>query len=139
MSIYGGIMPGLLRHRVANLRQRCRLRGEGGFTLIELAVASGVMATALAMLAGVLTSGLSATGYARERQMASQLANQAVEQTRALPFTALKNGLSTADPGLSPAADPNITTCGTAYCFGGEPLATHPADPINDKAPLVPH
>ncbi len=111
------------------------MRREGGFTLVELMVASGVMATALAMLAGVLTSGLSATAYARERQSANSLANQVLEQIRGLPFNRMKSGLLTSDL----AGDPNIlqTGCPTAPCIGGESIVN--SGGVSAVTPLVPH
>jgi type II secretory pathway component PulJ len=44
------------------------VRSEGGFTLVELMIASGTVLTSLTLIAGVLTSGLSAAGVSRERQ-----------------------------------------------------------------------
>jgi prepilin-type N-terminal cleavage/methylation domain-containing protein len=116
-------------------RLRRRLNRDGGFTLIELVVTMGVVATALSMLAGVMTSGLSATGYARERQSGAQLANQTLEQIRSLASTTMKAGLKNTD--LS--GDPAITTCGSASCYGGEQIATHLTGAVPDVAPLFPH
>jgi type II secretory pathway pseudopilin PulG len=108
---------------------------DDGFSLVEIAVASGVMSTALVMLAGVMTSGLVATGYSRERQSANQLANQALEQIRALPFNTMKAGLGSTD--LAGGSDAEITGgCGGTYCFGGERVAYGNNLTVD---PLVPH
>jgi prepilin-type N-terminal cleavage/methylation domain-containing protein len=117
---------------------RLRLASEGGFTLIELMVAIGIILVALLAMAYVATIGFSDIALARQRQSANGLANQAVEQVRALPFDTLKAGLANSDVG----ADANITvnTCGvpppTLYCYGGERIPTG-----NNAAvvPLVPH
>jgi type II secretory pathway pseudopilin PulG len=115
-----------------------RIRSEGGFTLIELMVAVGVILVTLLALAYTATIGFSDIALARQRQSANGLANQTIEQVRALPFDTLKAGLANNDVG----ADPNITvnTCGvpppTQYCYGGEriPTGNNPA-----VEPLVPH
>lgn len=116
-------------------------RSDAGFTLVELMVASGVMATALAMLAAVVTAGLTTTAYARERQSGSQLANQTLEQIRSLPFATVQSGLQGAgtNDDLIAHPDSNITSsgCGTSYCFGGERIAMHTGGANVD--PLVPH
>ena len=96
-------------------RLRSRLRGEAGFTLIELMVAVSIMLVALLALAYTATIGFSDIALARQRQGASGLANQTMEQIRALPFDVLKKGLSNAD--LTGGGDPNITGgCGATYC-----------------------
>jgi prepilin-type N-terminal cleavage/methylation domain-containing protein len=117
---------------------RLRLAAEGGFTLIELMVAIGIILVALLAMAYVATIGFSDIALARQRQSANGLANEAVEQVRALPFDTLKAGLANNDVG----ADANITvnTCGipppTLYCYRGEriPTGNNPA-----VTPLVPH
>jgi prepilin-type N-terminal cleavage/methylation domain-containing protein len=117
---------------------RVRLSSEGGFTLIELMIAIGVILVALLAMAYTATIGFSDIALARQRQSANGLANESIEQVRALPFDTLKQGLANNDVG----ADPNITvnTCGTPpptlYCFGGERIPTG-ANPA--VVPLVPH
>ncbi len=116
-------------------RIRSRLRGEAGFTLVELMVAVGIMLVALLALAYTATIGFSDIALARQRQGASGLANQTMEQIRALPFDVLKKGLSNAD--LTGGGDPNITSgCGFTYCYGGEAI---PRGANPNVVPLVPH
>jgi prepilin-type N-terminal cleavage/methylation domain-containing protein len=116
-------------------RIRSRMRGEAGFTLIELMVAVGIMLVALLALAYTATIGFSDIALARQRQGASGLANQTIEQIRALPFDVLKKGLSNAD--LTGGGDPNITGgCGATYCYGGEQI---PRGANPNVVPLVPH
>ena len=117
---------------------RVRLAPEGGFTLVELMVALGVILLALLAMAYTATIGFSDIALARQRQGATGLANQTIEQIRALPFDVLKKGLSNAD--LGSGSDPNITlnTCGppTVYCYGGEQI---PRGANPNVVPLVPH
>src|SRR2546430_7766984 len=106
---------------------RVRLAPEGGFTLVELMVALGVILLALLAMAYTATIGFSDIALARQRQGATGLANQTIEQIRALPFDVLKKGLSNAD--LTGGGDPNITGgCGATYCYGGgeNPPRRHP-------------
>jgi prepilin-type N-terminal cleavage/methylation domain-containing protein len=116
------------------LRLRSRLRSEAGFTLIELMVAVGVMLVALLALAYTATIGFRDIALARQRQSASGLANQTIEQMRALPFDVLKKGLANVD--LNGGGDPNITACGANYCYGGEAI---PRGANPNVVPLVPH
>jgi prepilin-type N-terminal cleavage/methylation domain-containing protein len=118
-------------------RLRLRLRSERGFTLIEMMVAIGVILVALLAMAYTATIGFSDIALARQRQSANGLANQTIEQVRALPFDTLRKGLDNGD-----LSDPNISinTCGLpppdVYCYGGEqiPTGSNPA-----VVPLVPH
>ncbi len=120
---------------------RRRLARDAGFSIVEIAVAGGVVATALTMLAGVVTSGLTTTGYARERQSANQLANQSLEQVRSLPFLTVQQGLQGAAPAddliTHPDSNINAIGCGSSYCFGGERIVMHTGGSNVD--PLVPH
>jgi Tfp pilus assembly protein PilV len=112
----------------------CRFRSEEGFTVIETVVALGVILAALVSLAFTATIGFSHIAAGRHRQTATGLANQAMEQVRALPFDTLKKGLKNSD--LSSLADPKIVKSGTEYFFNGEQI------PRGDNAnvvPLVPH
>ncbi len=134
------------RRNGARTALRERIRDDAGFTLIELGVATTVMATALALLANVLTGGLAATGLARERQSANGLANQTIEQIRALPMTTLAAGMgsndlaATTDSAISKSKNSTCTGSGTGYCFNGESIkyTTYTTDP-SGTTPLVPH
>ena len=106
---------------IARVRARCRLGSEAGFTLVEVMVAAGILLTALVAMAYTMTVALSYTAFSRQRQGATGLANQTMEQIRALPFDVLKKGLSNAD--LTGGGDPNIIGgCGSTYCYGGEQI-----------------
>jgi type II secretory pathway pseudopilin PulG len=124
----------LMRRYARASRLRRRLRGEGGFTLVEVMVALGVILAAIVALTYTATLGFRNVAFARQRQFASGVANQTIEQVRALPFDTLKAGLKTADM----AGDPNITIGGpTGYLYDGEPVAH--ADTNPNVVPLVPH
>src|SRR5438067_11062830 len=103
-----------------------RSRGEeSGFTLIELMVAIGVILVSLLALA--YTAGLAFTdeALARQRQSATGLASQAIEQVRALPFDTMAKGLSSnAATDATVTTDTATTTCGTDKSYQGEPLPT---------------
>jgi type II secretory pathway pseudopilin PulG len=99
-------------------------RSEGGFTLVELLGAIGVIFITLLLLVYTATVTFSDVAMARQRQGATGLANQTMEQVRALPFDKLKAGLSITDLTANPDAD--ITGgCGSAYCYGGEQIPVH--------------
>jgi hypothetical protein len=97
--------------------------------------ATGVILTALTLIGTVITSGIAQTGVARQRQSADGLANQTLEQIRALPFSKVQAGLKSTDT----SGDSNITSsgCPTAPCFGVERLVTSAG--LANVEPLVPH
>src|SRR5213594_5235335 len=105
---------------------------EDGFTLVEAMMASGILLTALVGLAYTTIISLSYLATSRDHQSANGLANQTMEQVRALPFATLEGGLDNADLSTSinvgsPSYDSNIQTggCGGSsplYCYGGEPI-----------------
>jgi prepilin-type N-terminal cleavage/methylation domain-containing protein len=124
---------------------RRRLRTEGGFTLIELMAALGIILVAMVALAYTATIGFTDIGFARQRQSANELADQSMEQIRALPFTTLAKGLDNTDLANSilpgPNFDPNIVKngpCGAplVYCYNGEQI---PRGANANVVPLVPH
>lgn len=79
--------------------------GDSGLTLIELMVALMVAFVALTVLAGVFIGALHTLTVAKQRQSATALGNRAMEQVRALPFSAITSGVSINDL----AGDPNIS------------------------------
>lgn len=136
----------ILLNSLQNGLRRRAAADEGGFTLIELMVAVTVLMVALVSLAYLVLIGFSDIALARQRQGANGLANQTLEQVRALPFDTLKKGLSNADLTASTTTgnvsfDPNIIkngTCGapTVYCYKGEAI---PRGANANVVPLVPH
>ena len=99
-------------------RIRVRLAPEGGFTLVELMVALGVILLALLAMAYTATIGFSDISLARQRQTATGLANEAMERVRALSFDKITAGHANSD--LQSAQDGLITVTGTEYRFRGE-------------------
>lgn len=132
------LLPQLRRPEGAPKRGRVRglvRSDESGFSLIEIVAASGIILVCLTLLMSVMTKALTQSGTARQRQSANNLANQTLEQIRALPFKNVQAGLSNSDT----AGDPNITStgCPMAPCFGGEQVVISAG--LANLDPLVPH
>ena len=124
------------------LRILSRLRhDERGFSLIEAAVAMGIVFVSLVVLAGMTAGAARDIGFARQRQGANQIANQLLEEVRGLAYSTLKLGHKSSD--LS--GDANIVNCsGTRYfkaCPSSDPNAEKliVSSGIPDVTPLVPH
>ena len=79
---------------------------DDGFTLIEAAMATLVLIVAVLSLTTVLVNSLTDTTFGRQRNAATNLANQTVEELRALPWTAIEQGMSSTD--VSQSSDPNV-------------------------------
>lgn len=73
-------------------RRRARV-SDAGFTLVELIVAMVILGIVLVSLVAVQISAAVTIANARDRQAATALANQAMEQMRAMPYNALAKGL----------------------------------------------
>ncbi len=124
--------------RPGSLSRVCRLAhsDERGVTLLETIIAVTVVFGSLLMLAYTATIGFTYTALARERQSATGLANQIMEQVRGLATDRFVDGLSSSD--LS--GDPNIVLCGSEYRFKtctGDLIVHTPGLPTT--IPLVPH
>lgn len=78
---------------------------DAGFSLIELIVTMMIIGSTLLGLVGMQVSALVTTTQAKQRQQATALGNQVLEQLRSLPFALLSRGLNPA--GLT--TDPNVT------------------------------
>src|SRR5436190_1023674 len=85
------ILPSPTRRNTASIASR--LDSEEGFTLIELMLALGVILVAVIILAYTVSSSLANVAYSRQRDGANALANQTMEQLRALPFATIQAGL----------------------------------------------
>jgi hypothetical protein len=120
---------------------RGRVAAEEGLTIIEMAVAFGILFISLLALARTATVAFSDTANSRQRQTGNQFSNQLLEQVAALPWESIQKGLSSSDLG----GDPNIVNCSGVYrykaCTGtapvGEEIAHTPG--LSDIVPLVPH
>lgn len=121
-------------------RLRSRAGREEGFTLVEVMVAVAILFSALVALARTATVAFTDIAASRQRQTANQLANQLLEEVRAIPYESVKRGLKTNQLG----GDPNIVNCAGTYYF-----KVCPPDPAAEKIvhtnggpnvrPLVPH
>ena len=112
-------------------------RNEEGFTLLEIVVAMGVIFVSLTMLASTALVGFKGAQIARERQTATAIADRLVEQVRALPFAAVKEGLKDSD-----LSDPGyIYDCSGVYKYSscsGETIV-HQAQLTYTSTALYPH
>src|SRR5437588_9202736 len=135
---------------------RRRTRDDRGFTLIEVMVALGLVFAAVTIAVAVVTRSLCYVGFARQRDTANSLADQTMEQIRALPFASIQAGLANSD--LSTTGDTNILKSGVgscpanAYCFKVTPNAGQCPSGVpaygermphgaiaGTQAPLIPH
>lgn len=119
------------------VRFRVRLRAdERGFTLIETVIAITVIFASLLALAFTATNGFRYMGFARERQTATGIANQIMEDVRGLAYSKIQNGLLSTDL----TGDPNIVNCTGVYYFqscSGEKIVS--SSGLATTVPLVPH
>ncbi len=75
-----------------------RGHGESGFTLIEVIVAMSLTLVLMAAVLGVLVSSLRSVQLAHQRQTATSLSTQAMEQLRALDYSSVTTDLHTTGP-----------------------------------------
>lgn len=103
----------------------------GGFSLIEVLVAMMIIMIAMASLALVLTRAYAAVNGSRQAQQASNLAQDALAQYEALPWTTVSDGLLLTDPTFVGDEGPgeNITSGVGGYCFEGLSLVVNSSQP----------
>ena len=103
-------------------------------------VASGIILLALVSLLSITVIGLVDISMARQRQGASTLANQVLEQLRSFPSATLAAGMNSTDlaNSLSGGSTPDsaISQSGGNYYFEGEQV---PATGATQLPPLNPH
>ena len=121
-----------LVHALRDVRNN---RDDSGFTMVELIVTMVIISTVLLGLVGVQISSLVTTSAAKQRQQASALANQSMEELRALPFATVSGGLYSGDL----TGDPNIS--GNYFKPAYDTAINEPLVTSNNKspAPLFPH
>lgn len=105
-------------------------RGEEGFGLVEVLVASVVILILMLSVGVVLVNSLGSVAYAGQNQGADHLLDATIEQVRALPFSTLQSGLYENDTTVT--ADPAIS----GGLYQGTKLLMSTSQP---PAPLFPH
>lgn len=90
------------RHRAVR-----RAHPESGFTLMELLVVMMIISAVLFSLVAIQTSSLVTIAQSRQRSEATAIANQTMEELRALPWLTLSKGLNGNYAVLG--ADPNVS------------------------------
>jgi type II secretory pathway pseudopilin PulG len=116
--------------------------GEDGFTIMETVVAVIIVFAGLLALMSTATVGLVDAAMARQRQTATAIANQVLEQIRALPYERVAQGLEV----TKLVQDPSIFPCPDGeYYFEACPSTNPAAEKIvhtaglADEVPLVPN
>ena len=104
-----------LSNNAATLRSR---RAEAGFSIIEVLVATGLLATALVALAQLFAIAQASNAAARNSTLTMVLAEQKLEQLRALQYTFDRLGLPVQDTSTDLAVYPPAAT-------GGKGLSPH--------------
>jgi prepilin-type N-terminal cleavage/methylation domain-containing protein len=94
--------------------RRLRDGVEEGFSLVEVMVAMMVLVVVMFSVTYVLVNSLADTAYARQRSEATNLANQTIEEIRALPWSTINQGMTATDL----IGDANVV----GNCFEGNPL-----------------
>lgn len=102
-------------HKSAHPRSR---RAEAGFSIIEVLVATGLLATALVSLAQLFAIAQATNSAARNSTLTMVLAEQKIEQLRALQYTFDRVGLPIQDTSTDLAVYPPAAT-------GGKGLSPH--------------
>jgi type II secretory pathway pseudopilin PulG len=90
-----------------------RLRAEAGFSLVEVVIATGILATALVSLAQLFAVATVANLSARHTGTAMIYAEQKMEQLRALAYTLDTDGLPITDTTTDTSVYPPAATGGT--------------------------
>ena len=125
----------LIRPNRIRLAATRRLHAEAGFTLVELLVTMIVIASVLLGLIALQTRALVTTTQAKQRQQATAVGNQVLEQLRSLPYASLVKGMN--PDALS--SDPNIVgglfEPGINTTISEVPVADNTG--VTDRAPLA--
>jgi type II secretory pathway pseudopilin PulG len=130
-------------------RCRARAQDEHGFSLVETMVAIGVIFGSLLVLGYTATIGFGYESLARQRQSATGVANQVMEQSRGLAYSKIQTGMLTSDL----AGDPNVVTgcpdddvdvyrflsCTPGEVAGSGEKIVHSSAAVDPTTPLVPH
>src|SRR3954471_7214214 len=132
---------------LSTILRRLERRDEAGFTMVEMVVALMIVALGMVALGIVYMSVGTTAQLARERQEANSLANQVLEELRAMPYTTVTTGLAnwgtelSSDPNIvgghfKPTYDPSIDEILQSYTPTSAPAATCANQGL---APIYPH
>lgn len=92
---------------------------DSGFTVVDVVMAMLVVTIMMTSLTYLMYSGMTDVAYSRQRVTALSLANQAVEEVRALPATTIEAGMNpSGSPDPTWSQDPNVA----GACFDHQPL-----------------
>jgi type II secretory pathway pseudopilin PulG len=91
----------------------CRRPAEAGFSLVEVIIATGILATALVSLAQLFAISTKSNLSARNSGTAMIYAEQKIEQLRALSYTLDSSGLPSTDVTTDTSVYPPATSGGT--------------------------
>ena len=119
-------------------RNRARLDGEHGFTILETVIALMVVFASLTALAYTASNGFRYIGYGRDRIQATGIANRVMEDIRGLAYTKITGGIPTSEL----TSDSRIVDCSGEYRFQsctGEEIVSSTFDATYEAAWLVPH
>ena len=105
--------------RLMERQRRALASHDAGFTLIEIIVAMVLVVIVMTALLGIVVSSLITVAQARQRQMATGLATQSLEQLRAIPYLTL----TTSDATNFPLSTPIDYVSGTSPNYRFTPTA----------------
>ena len=108
---------------------------EGGFTIVESIIALMLIMMVLVGSLGMMGASVKGIVTSRQRSVATSLAREVVERSRAATYAAVGHDLND-DTGLNAASDPALS--GTPLTFEGKALASSTVDKDPDS-PFFPH
>ena len=117
-----------------------RLRGDRGTSLVEVCIATLVMAVAVTGVIGVMGSGMSLVGHSRQRSLGVALAQERLERIHGYPYEDVALNTSPAPARSQDPASPDhrLSADGTRYDVGDgsfEPLVVSDAGSVTHIDP----
>jgi len=104
----------------------CNAKSEAGFTLIEVCVATGILVAAVVALAQMFAISIQTNTSSRKTTYAAVLAEQKIEELRALTWGFDMQGLPISDTTTNTSVNPEQP-------IGGVGLTPSPADALQDN------